>query len=146
MRLIDETTPFLIDANIPMYASGKAHPLKQPCLSVQEAIARGEIKAVTDAEVLQEILHRYTALNERERAVEVCRLFLQVVPDVLPVTRSVMERAMELHIRFPQLQARDSLHAAVMLEYGIGHIISADKHFDGVAGITRLDPLKIKLP
>lgn len=129
-----------IDANVPMYAAGAEHPLKALCVAILEAIARGELTAVTDAEVLQELLHRYTALGQRERAVEVCRLFLQIVPDVLPVTREAVEQALELHLRFPQLQARDSLHAAVMLTHRITRIISADRHFDGMPELTRLDP------
>lgn len=126
-----------------MYAAGAEHPLKAPCVAILEAVARAKLKAVTDIEVLQELLHRYTALGERERAVEVCRLFLQIVPDVLPLTREFIERTLEFHLRFPQLQARDSLHAAVMLEHRITHIISADRHFDAIPGILRLDPLQI---
>lgn len=131
---------YFIDANIPMYAAGTDHPLKAPCVAILEAIAQAQFAAVTDAEVLQELLHRYTALGQRERAVEVCRLFLQVVPAVLPVTREAIERALELHVQFPQLQARDSLHAAVMLTNRITLIISADRHFDGIPDLTRLDP------
>ncbi|MEM2135539.1 MAG: type II toxin-antitoxin system VapC family toxin, partial [Candidatus Jordarchaeaceae archaeon] len=129
-----------IDANIPMYAAGAEHALKAPCVAILESIAKGELKAVTDAEVVQEILHRYTALGRRNHAVEVCRLFLQVVPNVLPITRQIIERALEFHLQFSQLQARDSLHVAAMVEYKIARIISADRHFDGVPGIFRLDP------
>jgi len=129
-----------VDANIPMYAVGAEHPLKGPCVAILEAIARGRLMAVTDAEVLQEILHRYTALGHRERAIEVCRLFLRVVPDVLPVTREAVERALDLHAQFPQLQARDSLHLAVMRLHKISRILSADRHFDGIPDLLRLDP------
>lgn len=126
-----------------MYAVGVEHAFKAPCIAILESIAQGELKAVTDVEVLQELLHRYTALGQRERAVEVCRLFLQVVPDVLTVTSEIIRRALELHHQFSQLQARDSLHTAVMLEYQITHIISADRHFDGIPGIVRVDPSQV---
>jgi Predicted nucleic acid-binding protein, contains PIN domain len=138
--LIEETAVFFIDTNVPMYAVGTEHELKAPCIAVLEAIARGGIKAITDAEILQEILYRYTALGRRNRAVEVCELFLKVVPDVLPVTVEIMKRAIQLHLQFTQLQARDSLHTSVMLENKISHIISADQHFDGIPGIVRHDP------
>lgn len=131
---------YFIDANIPMYAAGTEHPLKASCVAILEAIAQGELAAVTDAEVVQELLHRYTALGQRERAVEVCRLFLKVVPHVLPVTREALEEALDLHLQFPQLQARDSLHAAVMRWHKIAKIISADRHFDGLPHLQRLDP------
>jgi hypothetical protein len=38
------------------------------------------------------------------------------------------------------LQARDSVHAAVMLGRHVPFIISADRHFDGLPGITRIEP------
>ncbi len=129
-----------VDANIPMYAVGAPHPLKQPCIGFLEAIARGEIAALTDAEVLHEILHRYSALGQRERAIEVVRLFVQVVPVVLPITLDDAERALEVHEKYAGLQARDSLHVAVMINNGISRILSADEHFDGVDDVQRLDP------
>jgi uncharacterized protein len=123
-----------------MYAVGAEHPLKEPCLAILAAIAMAEISAVTDVEVLQEILHRYSALQQRERAVEVAELFLQIVPEALPVTIDDFLLAMQLHAQHPALQARDSLHGAVMQRHGIQQIISADRHFDSLPSLTRLDP------
>jgi predicted nucleic acid-binding protein len=105
-----------------------------------EAVATGALTAVTDVEVLQEILHRYTALGQRTRAAEVARLFLQVVPEALPITKETFVLALDLHLRYTSLQARDSLHAAVMQQHSLERIISADRHFDDLPGITRLDP------
>ena len=131
-----------IDANIPMYAAGGDHPLKSPCVAILEAAAKGKLEAATDAEVLQEILHRYTALNQRIRALEICRLFTEVVPNIFPITSSIVAAALEIHRKTPVLQARDSVHTAVMLSQNIRRIISADRHFDAVPGIVRIDPLK----
>lgn len=123
-----------------MYAVGTDHPLKQPCVRILEMIAKRRMQAVTDAEVLQELLHRYTAIGQRKRAVEVCNLFIKVVPDIFPVTSIIMEKALELHLKLPQLQARDSLHAAIILDHDIPYIVSADRHFDHVEDFDRLDP------
>ena len=60
---------YFVDANIPMYAVGAEHPLKAPCVHLLEAVAKREMRAVIDVEVLQEILHRYTSLGRREEAV-----------------------------------------------------------------------------
>jgi hypothetical protein len=54
---------YFIDANIPMYAAGAEHPLKRPCIAILEAIAHDELAAVTNVEVVQEILYRYSALG-----------------------------------------------------------------------------------
>ncbi|MGH2583550.1 MAG: type II toxin-antitoxin system VapC family toxin [Dehalococcoidia bacterium] len=130
-----------IDANVPMYAVGAEHPLKRPCVAILDAIADGSLVATTSVEVLQEILHRYTALGQRERAVEIVRLFLEVIPAPLPVTLPDLLLAMDLHLRHPTLQARDVIHLAVMDTHGITRIITADQHFDHVPGITRVDPV-----
>ena len=51
-----------IDSNVPMYAVGAPHPNEDHVrLRVREALADGR-RLVTDAEVLQEILHRYAAI------------------------------------------------------------------------------------
>jgi predicted nucleic acid-binding protein len=134
--------PVFVDANVPMYAVGAAHPLKQPCVDFLEAVARGEVTALTDAEVLQEILHRYSALNKRERAIEVVRLFVSVVPTVLPVTLADIEGALDVHQRYGELQARDSLHVAVMINNRVRCILSADQHFDAVSEVQRFDPAR----
>lgn len=34
----------------------------------------------------------------------------------------------------------EALHSAVMQRHGITKIISADRHFDDIPGITRFDP------
>ena len=129
-----------IDANVPMYAVGAEHPLKGPCLAILRSIASGELAAVTDAEVCQEIIHRYTALGEREQALHVARLFIKLVPEILPILKEDLLLSLEMHRRYPSLQARDSLHTAVMRNNGIQFIISADRHFDEVDEVERIDP------
>ena len=111
-------------------------------MAILEAAAKGTLEAATDAEVLQEILHRYTALNQRVRVLEICRLFMEVVPNIFPITSSIVAAALEIHRKTPVLQARDSVHTAVMLSQNIRRIISADWHFDALPGIVRIDPLK----
>jgi uncharacterized protein len=137
---VSEAAIHFVDANIPMYAVGAEHPLKARCLAILEAIATNKLTAVTDVEVLQEILHRYSALGQRERAAEVVTLFLRVVPEALPVTRADIPRAIELLRRHAMLQARDALHAAIMQNHNVRRIISADRHFDDVPGLVRVDP------
>ncbi len=124
-----------------MYAAGAEHPLKRPCIAILEAIAHDELAAVTNVEVVQEILYRYSALGQRKKAVEVSELFLKVVPVVLPIVREDIVLALDLHLQYQQLQARDSIHLAVMRNHDLDHLISADQHFDGVSDVIRIDPL-----
>ena len=55
-----------IDSNIPMYLIGAPHPNKDAAVRLlEQVIGRGE-RLVTDAEVLQEILHRYHAIRRHD--------------------------------------------------------------------------------
>jgi hypothetical protein len=132
----------LLDTNVFMYAAGREHPLKTACVAVLRRVAVDDLRAVTDTEVLQEILHRYGALGERDRGIRLARLAVdQVGGDVLPVTLADMRRAFDLWERTGSaIKSRDAVHAATMLNHGLTHIVSADEHFDAVEGLTRVDP------
>lgn len=55
----------LIDTNIVIYAAGKAHPLQEgEARKVLDRITEGTLHANIDAEVLQEILHVYSARKQ----------------------------------------------------------------------------------
>lgn len=135
---------YFLDTNIFMYAAGREHPLKGPCVAFLRRVAREEVEALTNTEVLQEILYRYRAIGERERGLHLARLAVdQVGGEVLPVTLADMQRAFGLVARYGiDIMARDAVHAATMLNNGLTHLISADSHFDVIEGVTRLDPRK----
>ncbi len=130
----------LLDANVVMYAAGRDHPAKAPCLALLERIARGELEVVTDAEVFQEILHRFSAI---ERIEDGCRLFERLerlVPVVLPIEFEDVSLAKQILLDNPGLKARDAIHVAVMRRHGIRTVYSFDQHFDRVSGVDRLEP------
>ena len=128
----------LVDSNIPMYLVGAEHPHKVDARRLLERAVAEKRRLVTDAEVLQEILHRYVAIDRRD-AIQPCfEVLLEVVDDVLAVDLEIVERARDIVIGHPDLTARDAVHLAVMRENGIEHILSFDRHFDGLPGITRV--------
>ncbi|MCX7689122.1 MAG: hypothetical protein N2045_14280, partial [Fimbriimonadales bacterium] len=59
-----------------------------------------------------------------------------------------ISRAIALFQQYaPQgVQARDAIHASVMLNNGITHIVSADRHFDLISGIQRIDAIALFSP
>lgn len=79
-----------------MYAAGKDHPLRTACQIALSRIAEGKIQAVTDAEVHQEILHRYISLRPAAQAGRLSRYFQEIVPSILPVTIADVSRARQL--------------------------------------------------
>jgi uncharacterized protein len=129
----------LVDANIPMYAAGTEHPNKAPSVAFLEAVADGRVEAALDAEVLQEILHRYRAIrrwNDGRTVFDLCR---RIFPVVYPIEVEVVERARRLLDTHQGLGARDALHAAVVMEYGLEAICSFDRGLD-VTGARRVEP------
>jgi predicted nucleic acid-binding protein len=44
---------------------------------------------------------------------------------------------------YVRLSARDLIHLAILQRVGATHIVTADRSFDGIDGITRLDPLLV---
>ena len=121
-----------------MYAAGADHPLKRPCVAVLSAVARGDVVAVTDAEVHQEILHRYVAIDRRDAIQPAFDALLGVVDEVLIVDGRAVERAKQIVLGYRQLSARDALHLSVMEQNGIRQIASFDSGFDAFPGIARL--------
>jgi predicted nucleic acid-binding protein len=94
---------------------------------------------VIDAEVLQEILHRYGALKRWKEGRLVCDTARIVFPEVLAVTGEVMDGARRLMDEHGGLMARDALHAAVVAVYGLTSITSFDRDFNRVDGLRRVE-------
>ncbi|MDO8834730.1 MAG: type II toxin-antitoxin system VapC family toxin [Vicinamibacterales bacterium] len=127
-----------IDSNIPMYLVGTAHPHKVDAQRLLEQLIAGRERLVTDAEVLQEILHRYAAISRLDAIQPAFDALLGVVDEVFPVELAVVERAKTVLLGQPRLSARDALHVGVMQQRGIRRILSFDAGFDHVAGIARI--------
>ena len=132
--------PVFIDSNIPMYWAGQDSELKEPCRRILEATASRQIEGVTSSEVFQEILYRFWALRDIATGHAIFDRFRIVVTEILPVGAEDVLLARQLQEKY-QLGPRDLVHAAVMLNNGITTIITADRDFDKIPGIKRLDPL-----
>jgi len=128
----------LIDSNIPMYLVGAAHPHKTDAQRALEKLVRDRQRLVTDAEVLQEILHRYIAIARRDAIQPAFDALLGITDDVLAVDRRTVERAKQIVLGYQRLSARDAVHLAVMEQHGIERVLSFDAGFDRFPGITRL--------
>jgi uncharacterized protein len=128
----------LVDSNIPMYLVGAPHPHKVDAQRLLENLISNRQRLVTDAEVLQEILHRYVAIDRRDAVQPAFDALLGVTDEVFAVDRAAAERAKEIVMGHRKMSARDALHLAVMERHGIERILSFDSGFDGFPGISRL--------
>ena len=121
-----------------MYLIGAPHPHKtESQVLLERVIAEGQ-RLVTDAEVLQEILHRYTAIGKREAIAPALQVTLDIVDEVMPIEKSEVLRAGEMVQNRALISARDAVHIAVMERHGIRSILSFDGDFDRWPGLHRI--------
>jgi predicted nucleic acid-binding protein len=127
---------FFVDANVVIYAAveGEHH---DACLEILDAVLAGA-EGRTSAAVLEEVWHQehsgriggIDGLAEEAHG---------MFAPLLPVTHEAFARA--LAVDGPRLGTADRLHIGTCLVHGIDTIVTADRGFDGVRRIRRVDPL-----
>ena len=133
-----------IDANVPMYAAGQEHPLREPSIRVMQVVTASPDRFLTDAEVFQEIIHRYISVRRWPLGREVFNDFVEAMHGrIEPVYAEDVLHAAVLADDHPDVSSRDLVHAAVALRLGVSRIISTDADFDRLPVITRLAPERI---
>jgi predicted nucleic acid-binding protein len=127
-----------VDSNIPMYLIGAPHPNKDSARRLLEACIERAERLVTNAEVLQEILHRYIAIRRRDAIQPAFNALLGVVDEVLPVELADVEASRDILLGQSDISSRDALHAAIMKRHGVRRILTFDAGFDRVPGVERI--------
>ena len=127
-----------VDSNIPMYLVGEYHSHKFDAQRMLELAVIANERLVTDAEVLQEILHHYAAIDRRDAIQPALGVILALVDEVIPITRYDVEAARDIVLQSRGLSARDAIHGAVMQRHGIATIMTFDRGFAGLPGISIL--------
>ena len=121
-----------------MYLVGAPHRHKTDAqILLERSIAAGR-RLVTDAEVLQEILHRYAAINRHDAIEPALSALLGVVDEVYPVEKDDVLRASGILRGAAALSARDALHVTIMERHSVSSIMTFDASFDRWPGINRL--------
>jgi predicted nucleic acid-binding protein len=135
----------LVDSNVPMYLVGGDHPNKAAAQRLLERAVTARDALVTDAEVFQEVIHRYVAIQRLDAIDAAFEVLLGVVDDVYPIELQDVTRARRLLApgtlrpsHRPALSARDAIHIAIAHRYDIAQVMSFDRGFDDVAGVVRL--------
>ena len=135
--------PAFLDSNVFLYAVGAEHRLREPCRAVLRRVAGGDLEAVTSVEVVKEVVHVLTRRGRAKDAHHVGRNILSAFDSVLPVTKSTMAEAIDILDGGGELPVRDAVHAATMRHAGVTEIITADRDFDRVEGVRRVDPTAV---
>ena len=127
---------FFLDANVLLYAAVECEQ-RDACAEILRVVAAGA-EGRTSVTVLEEVWHieRSGRLGRLDGVTE--RAYRLLTP-LLPVDDKAFARA--LTVDAPQLGANDRLHVGTCLVHGIDVIVTADKGFEGVRGMRRVDPL-----
>ena len=134
---------FFVDTNILICAAGRPHPLKELCAQILLLAAERPSTFFTDAEVLQEFLHWYLALQpwpQGRDGLERCSTIMR--KRIEPVYAADVEAVATLAGRYNPsgLSERDLLHAAVAMRVGPAEIVSADRGFGKFPEMKLLKP------
>ena len=128
-----------VDSNVPMYLVGNAHPNRDRVPETLAHLSEAQERFVTDIEVYQEILHRYTAIRRSAAIDRAFNRLNEITEEVLAFGITEILAAKDLINSVPGISARDALHVAVMRTAGITRILSYDTGYDTVPGIERLE-------
>jgi len=128
---------FFVDTNIVIYARSSSD-YRDPCARILTAIAGGEADGRTSTAALEEVWH--FELSERAPAIAgMTTDAYAVFKPLLSVTDDIFRDALALpNVR---IGANDRMHVATCLVNGIDTIVSADRGFDTVEHLRRIDPL-----
>jgi predicted nucleic acid-binding protein len=129
-----------LDVNVFIDAAGREHPHQMPSARLIHERGAGRLEAVTDADVLQETLSRVWRVQALPDGIALCERILQLVPDILTVSKDDLVLAIRLLGHQPVVEPRDATHAAVMLTHGLTHLYSSDQQCDLMPGWKRLEP------
>ncbi len=133
--------PFLFDTTVFVYAVGAPHPYREPCRAILQRAQANVRLGAAGVGVLHELAHitlrrtgnRTLARARAAQAGEICA-------DVYECDRRDMDAALDLLVSHGRLGVADAVTAATALNRGVGSVLSADRDFDGIPGIERVDP------
>ena len=127
---------FFVDTNVVVYASSSGG-YAEPCGEILTAVARGADGRMSTA-VLEELWH--LELSGRAGHLDgLARHAYALFTPLLDVTDPIVVAALDLPST--SIGANDRIHVATCALNGIETIVSADRGFDAVRGLRRVDPL-----
>jgi predicted nucleic acid-binding protein len=129
-----------IDSNIFISAALGNDGRAKSCREFLARVESGEQRAITSVLVLDEILRRidkYTK-NRESAAAKTARFATLPNLRVCDVTGEHFSESLKYFKA--GLEPRDALHMAVALANGADKILSYDRDFDRIKGITRAEP------
>lgn len=131
----------LFDTAVTAYALGSQHRYRLPCIAILGAAAADRVRGYASTEMIQELVHHRLRRGGERSVVATIGRETSALFTVLNFDREVLDLSLDL-IERTAIRGRDAVHAATALAYGIDTIVSPDRAFDGIPGLTRIDPVE----
>jgi predicted nucleic acid-binding protein len=128
-----------VDSNVFFYAKILDGVYGQSCSSIMRMIASDELKTSTSVLVPIEVANAMRKYGLSKDVAAEIRAIFSLGIEVYGIEASDAQEAAEI-FSDAKISPYDCLHAAVMKRMGLNEIISADKEFDKLSWITRIDP------
>jgi predicted nucleic acid-binding protein len=130
----------VLDTTVLVYAKGTDHPLREPCRAIIAAADRGQLRATTTAEAIQEFVHVRARRRDRADAADLGRAYADLFAPMLQVRESDLREGLRLFERYPALGVFDAVLAATAMAAGADALVSSDEAFAPVPGLAYVDP------
>ena len=130
----------VLDTMILAYAMGAEHRLKEPCRRLIQAIGDGNIRATTTPEAIQEFVHVRSRRRPRREAASLGRSYADLLAPLVTVDGTTLFEGLGVFERSRKVGAFDAILAAATIGAGAEALVSADRSFDEIRGLTRWDP------
>jgi predicted nucleic acid-binding protein len=130
----------VLDTTVLVYAKGGEHPLREPCRAFMEAVVRKAIAATTTPEVIQEFAYVRARRTGRAVATVEARDLIGALSPLLTVDAESLSVGLRIYEETPSIGSFDAVLAAAAIGLSADALLSADRGFGAVKGLTHLHP------
>ncbi len=130
----------VLDTTVLVYAVGVVHPLREPCRVLIGAVGDGTVAATTTVEVIQELAHLRASRRGRADAAGLARDYAALLAPLLVVAEQDLRAGLDLFEGHDDLGAFDAVLAATAIRNDVAGLVSTDRAFANVDGLTHIDP------
>ncbi len=125
-----------VDSNVFIFACASEDAIGEQCAKILDLVARGQIHAITSALTFDELFFKLNKAKGFEAAVTFTESFLSLPNLTLAdANAEVLAEALKL-IKQYKLAPRDAIHAATAKLRKVDVLVSDDRDFGKVAGVS----------
>ena len=127
-----------LDSNVPMYLLGAEHPNKALASAELSRLITSRERLITDAAVYEELVYLYATIGRRDMIQPAFDVLSSMVDEVIAIDQAHVNAAKALVLAYPEVSARDAVHAATMQQNDVRQILTFDTGFDLIPDLQRI--------